>query len=220
MARNFIAANEDHIEVGDVASIDLTGDQVTLSGWMKVDALNGEQKLFSKWADAGGRFQYLLSINSADKPICAINTGSSKIATGSTTTPTGAWLHIAGTYDGSDIRVYLNGVQDGSIAQTGNMPDTTAPLTIGAGSGGSGSEEPFDGSLGHYAIWDIPLSADEIKSLANGINPLKIQRDNLVFYAPLNGQSPELDIIAGLDLTLNGTTKAEEPPIPNSIVAP
>jgi len=220
MARNFEESNNDYIEVGDVAALDLTGDEVTLSAWVRLEALDGEQKVFAKWADAGGQFQYLLSINGSDQIIFAINAGGQSIATGATTMIAGTWCHVAGTYDGSNMRVYLIGVEDGSTAKTGNMSNTTAPVRIGAGSGGSGTEEPFDGDIGHCAIWDTPLSASEIKSLSVGINPRNIHRENLLFYSPLNGQDPEYDVVGGLDLTVNGPTKSEEPPIPNSIVAP
>jgi len=221
MARNFEESNDDYIEVGDIAALDLTGDEVTLSAWVRLEALNGEQKILAKWADAGGQFQYLLSINGSDQLIFAINAGSQSIATGSTTMIAGTWCHVAGTYDGSNMRVYLIGVEDGSTSKTGNMPNTTAPVRIGAGSGGAGTEEPFDGDIGHCAIWDVALTAGEIKSLSEGVNPLKMHKNNnLLFYAPLNGQDPEYDIIGGLDLTVNGPVKSEEPPIPNSIVAP
>jgi len=220
MADHFIAANNDYIEIGDVAALDLTGDEVTLSAWIRIEALNGEQKILGKWSDAAADFSYLLSVDVSDKIIMAIFSGSTAIATGTTTLSAGTWLHVAGIYDGSDVRVYLDGVEEDSTAKTGNMPSNTAPVRIGAGSGGVGTEEPFDGDIGHCAIWDATLSASELESLSAGVNPLRIHRDNLLFYVPLNGRDPELDIIGGLDLTVNGPTKTEEPPIPHSIVAP
>ena len=59
-------------------------------------------------------------------------------------------------------------------------------------------------------------------SLAAGLNPKQMLRDNLVFYAPLNGQSPELEIVGRLDLDLVGSPAlVEEPPnIRRAMVAP
>ena len=99
------------------------------------------------------------------------------------------------------------------------MVSNTAPVRIGAGSGGSGGEDPVDGDIGHCAIWGVALTAGEIKSLFSGVSPPKIRGGSLLLYAPLNGIDPEYDIIGGLDLTVNGPTKTDEPPIPNSIVA-
>ena len=220
MSRDFEASSNDFIEVGDVPALDLTGDEVTLSVWMRLASTNGEKKVFAKWADVGSQFQYLLSINASENVIFAVFTGGTDLVTGTTVLTAGQWNHFAGVYDGSNIRVYLNGVEEGSTSASGNMPNTTAPVRIGAGSGGAGTEQPFDGEIGHCAIWDAPLSAGEIASLAVGISPLKIRRASLQFYAPLNGQTPEYDVIGALSLTVNGPGVEEEPPIPNSIVAP
>ncbi len=80
----------------------------------------------------------------------------------------------------------------------------------------------FDGFIGHGALWNVALSDAEIASLANpGVSPLRMRRDSLVAYWPLNGQSPEIDIVGRKDLTLFGApTVAEEPPNSWSIIAP
>lgn len=222
MARNFEESNNDYLDAGNPSALNLTGNEVTLSAWIRIEALNGEQKILAKWSDVGGaKHQYLLSITSLDKAQLAITAGGQSIVIATTTSVAGIWCHVAGTYDGSDMRIYLEGVEENSISKTGNFASTTAPVRIGAGSGGSGTEEPFDGDIGHCAIWNVGLTAGEIKSLASGISPLRIRRDNnLLFYAPLNGQDPEYDVVGGLDITVVGATKSEEPPIPNSIVAP
>jgi len=218
MARLFDASNNDFLDAGNPSTLNLTGDEVTLSAWIRPASFTAEMKFFAKWTV--GQFQYLLSVNTSDVPIFAIFNGGTNIAEGSTTLSTDVWYHIVGTYDGTTVIVYVDGVEDGTNPTTGTMSSTSAPVRIGAGSGGSGTENPFDGDIGHCAIWDVALTADEIESLSVGINPLNIRSENRLFYAPLNGQSPELDVIDGLSLTVNGTTVSEEPPIPNSIKAP
>jgi len=220
MARNFDGSN-DYLDAGNPSALNLSGDEVTLSTWMRLRSTITEGKILAKWSDADGAFQYLLSTDSGDKCQFAIFNGGTKIALGTTTLVVGTWFHIAGTYDGSNVRVYCNGTEEDSTAATGNMSSKNTPVRIGAGSGGSGTENPFDGDIGHAAIWDTPLSGEEVASLAAGISPLKIQKDNnLLFYAPVNGQDPEYDVVGQVDLTVNGSVKSEEPPISNSIVAP
>ena len=220
MARDFESSNNDYLDAGNPSALNLTGDEVTLSAWIKLESVSMEGKIIAKWADSGSRFQYLLSTDGGDKCQFVINDGGQKVAIGTTVLSTGVWHHIAGVYNGTNVLIYCNGTEEDSTAASGNMPSTTAPVRIGAGSGGSGTENPFDGDIGHCAIWGVGLSASEIKSLSVGVNPLKIRSESRLFYAPLNGQSPELDIVGGLSLTVNGSTKVEEPPIPNSIVAP
>lgn len=216
MSRLFDESSNDYIDVGNPSALDLTGDEVTIAAWIRLTSINGEQKFFSKWA-AGGQ-QYLLAVNSADHLFFAVKAGGVKIAEGTTVLAADVWYYAAGVYDGSDAYVYLSGIEDGSIAAAGNMPPTSSPVRIGTGSVGQG---PFDGDIGHCAIWDAALSGVDVASLAAGVSPLKIRKgDSLQFYAPLNGQDPEYDVIGGLDLTVNGSDKSEEPPIPNSVVAP
>jgi len=218
MARNFNASNNDFLDAGNPSSLNLTGDKVTLFARIRLASSSMEGKILAKWADSGSRFQYLLSTDSGDKCLFAINASSQKNIIGTTALAVGTWFDIAGVYDGSEMRVYCNGVEENSTSQTGNMPSTTAPVRIGAGSGGSGTENPLDGDAGHCAIWGTALSANEIQSLAFGINPLQMQKP--ISYWPLNGQNPEADIVGGFNMTVNGTTTVEEPPIPNSIKAP
>jgi len=218
-ARNFDGSN-DYLDAGNPSALNLTGDEVTLSAWIKLESTSTEGKILAKWSDAGGAFQYLLSTDGGDMCQFAIFNSATRIATGTTVLTTGTWFHMAGVYDGSEIRCYLNGVEEGSTATSGNMSSTSAPVRIGAGSGGSGTESPFDGDIGHVAIWDRPLSESEIESLASGISPLRLDQSNLLSYWPLNGHSPETDVVGSFNMTVNGSINSEEPPIPNSIVAP
>ncbi len=221
MARNFDSSNPDYLEIGDVASLDITGDAITLAAWVKLASTSAERKIIAKWSDSGGAFSYLLSVDGSgnNKVLMAIATPGQTISVGTTSMSVGTWHLIVGTYDGTTMRVYLDGVEDDTSPDTGSINSTTAPVRIGVGSGAT-SEGPMDGDIGHCSIWDIDLTAGEVASLAVGISPLKLRRGSLVYYAPINGQSPEADIIGGNTGTVNGTTVVEEPPIPNSIVAP
>lgn len=221
MARHFEKDDNDYLDAGNPSALNLTGDKVTLLARMKLESISGEGKIVSKWADAGDRFQYLLSTDGGDKCLFAINASSQKNIVGTTTLVIGNWYDIAGVYDGSEMRVYCYqsgiGGEENSTSQSGNMPSTTAPFRIGAGSGGLGTENPYDGDISHIAVYGGALSESEIESWANGINVLQLNQDNLIDYWPLNGQNPEPGIVGGNNLTVFGATVTEEPPIPNSI---
>lgn len=222
MARNFNGTSSDYLDAGTPSELNLAGSStLTLSVWVNPDLATGEGKVFAKWADAGGQFQYLLSLAGNHEVIFATTTGGQSVAQSSTQLTVGVWSHIAGVYDGSEteMRLYIDGIEEDTAGQSGGLSIANPPVRFGAGSGGSGTENPFDGDIGHGAIWNGVLSEGEIESLANGINPMQIQLDNLVGYFPLNGVSPETEIIYGNNATVNGTTIMEEPPIPNSIKA-
>lgn len=213
MARNFVAASNDFIDFGNPAVLDLTGDEVTLSLWVRLDSSVSSMKVFAKWSGAG--MSYLLEVLTNGHVLFGVSAGGIDITEGTTDLDDGLWHHIAGTYDGSDIRIYVDGVEENSTAASGNLTSTTEPVYIGSRSNGG---NPFDGDAGHAMIDDRGWSPQEVASLAAGASPLQFPTP--VFYAPLNGQSPEIDVIGGIAGTVTGTTVVEEPPIPHSIVAP
>lgn len=228
MARNFDGI-DDHMEVGDVPALRFqsgAADKMSISVWVKIASKTAEKKVVAKWEDEPDETQrsYLLTIDAGanDTPRFAITNASNTVAIASATTNMviGQWYNIVGTYDGANVRIYVDGVEEGSAALTGAIKSTTASVRIGSGSGGPTPEQPFHGDIGHVPAWGIALSPGEVQTLATDLSPLRINRANLTFYAPINGQSPGLDVIGSLPLTVTGTTVTEEPPIPNSIVCP
>lgn len=163
MALDFVAASEEHVEIGDVAPLNITGSAITVAAWVKIASTTAEKKVIAKWSDSAGAFSYLLGIAGAgnDNAQFVVNTGSNGVAIGTTSLSVGVWHLIVGTYDGVTVRVYLDGVEDGTASLTGNISSNTAPVRIGVGSGAT-SEQPMDGTVDDPRIYDRVLSADEI----------------------------------------------------------
>lgn len=80
--------------------------------------------------------------------------------------PTNTWTHVAGTYDGSALTVWINGVRAGSRAITGATCRNDRPLAVGAKNYPAGSPEAFwDGQLDDVRIYNRALSDAEIRAL-------------------------------------------------------
>jgi len=81
---------------------------------------------------------------------------------GNTVVQLNTWYHIGMTYDGSALRLYVNGVLDGSVPATGNIPSIAGPLRIGGVGGG-----PWDlaGRLDELGLYDRALSAAELQAI-------------------------------------------------------
>ena len=80
--------------------------------------------------------------------------------------PTNTWTHVASTYNGSTLTVWINGVQAGSMAVSGRTCSNNRPLAVGAKNYPAGSPEAFwDGQLDDLRIYRRALSAAEIRGL-------------------------------------------------------
>ncbi len=87
------------------------------------------------------------------------------LITGTTTVGTG-WRHIAVTFSPEGSTLYLDGVAQGSSAGGALGNDPSVPLSIGAwADAGSGF---MNGTLDDVAVWDAPLSPEQIADLAAG----------------------------------------------------
>ncbi len=77
-----------------------------------------------------------------------------------------AWHHIVMTYDGSIIKVYIDGVPDGEgTEKSGDMPVTASDLMIGFGT--PGADHHFNGLIDEVMIFSRALSQVEIEGLYN-----------------------------------------------------
>src|SRR5258706_318946 len=72
-----------------------------------------------------------------------------------------AWTHLAATFDGATVRLYVNGAQVASQAQTTPLATTTEALQIG---GDSYPNEFFAGRIDEVRIYNRALTQAEIQS--------------------------------------------------------
>ena len=94
--------------------------------------------------------------------------------------PTGQWVHLAATYDGSEdgpgMEIYMDGAllasehPDSGVYSA--MHNTTSPLTIGGWRTlESGNETYAPGKIDDVAIWSVELDADAITAIYNSGAP-------------------------------------------------
>jgi beta-lactam-binding protein with PASTA domain len=78
--------------------------------------------------------------------------------------PLNTWTHLASTYDGANMRFYVNGVLVATKAQTGSIAAGNQALRIG---GNASSGEFFRGLIDEVRIYNRALSATEITTDMN-----------------------------------------------------
>lgn len=149
----------DWVTVADAASLDLTTGltieayvfpTVTPTGWRTLVAKEGT-----------GTVPYFLHANTdSNQPVTGLTIGGNEwMLFGTAALPVNTWTHVAATYDGTTQRLFVNGTQVASRAQTGAAAVTTGPLRIG-GNGVYG--EFFQGRIDEVRIYNRALSAAEI----------------------------------------------------------
>ena len=88
---------------------------------------------------------------------------------------------IAGTYDGTNMRVYFNGALETTTAATPltNLFPKISLLSYNAGATGFDS-----GRIAEYAFWSATLGPGDIAALHRGVSPLLIRPSDLIIYVP------------------------------------
>jgi hypothetical protein len=147
------------VTVSDAADLDLSTG-MTLEAWVNPTALSGWRTAILKEKPNGLAYA-LYAHDNAPRPAGYINVGGSDIeASGNAGLPLNTWSHLAATYDGAILRLYVNGVEMGSQAVSGAIVASTLPLQIG---GNAVWGEYFTGLIDEVRVYNRALSMSEIQ---------------------------------------------------------
>ena len=151
----------DLVSIADAPSIDLTSG-MTIEAWINPTALSGWRTVAMK--EMPGGLDYSLYASNGSRPAGYANTTGSTMyvsAAGPSALTTGAWTHLAVTYGGGTLRLYVNGVQVASQTGSGTIRTSTAALTIG---GNNVWSEWFAGLIDEVRIYNRALTQAEIQA--------------------------------------------------------
>ena len=157
-ALNFNGTNAS-VTVPDSNSLDLSTG-MTLEAWVNPNQLGGTWRTAILKQTTSG-MAYSLYAHDGSRPLGQVGILGEQNATGSAQVPLNAWTHLATTYDGATLRLYVNGTQVGSKPQTGSVPASTGPLRIG---GNSIWSEWFRGLIDEVRVYSRALTAGEIQA--------------------------------------------------------
>lgn len=82
----------------------------------------------------------------------------------------GSWTHIAVTYDGSAVRIYLDGVLDATAVAPRTIPDVVNNLFVG-GVGDGSAPMTFPGAIDELLLTSSVLTPGQINQLLMGFRP-------------------------------------------------
>lgn len=208
MARTWDNTTSNYITGG---SAPVTAVPISMACWAKCTTSTDVNYLMA--VDEATDDQFSLLVNATNNVQAATRVaGTESLASSSTTFTDATWFHAAAVFAAAnDRRAFLNGGGKGTNASN-RTPTGINGMHIGVRDMGS-IAVPMNGQIAHCAIWASTLSDAQVAVLATGVHPMLVDPANLVFYAPLWGNSsPELDIIGGVTLTITGTlAKADGP---------
>jgi hypothetical protein len=117
-------------EVHDNASLDVSVG-MTMECWVYINDITTGGRLISKWGAAQPNRSYQMFMNNA-LVRSLIGDGTTQAATQTTTSlSVGNWYHIAVTYNQTNLKTYLNGVEDDSQNVTFTIYDSNEPVYLG-----------------------------------------------------------------------------------------
>lgn len=160
-----LASSSSRLQVPDNDSLDITGP-ITIATWIRPTTM-ATQYVVSKNVKAGTD-GFELSLSATGKVFVRFNEDSSGDALrldSSSKYPTNGstWMHVVATYDGSTIKLYINGQLEGSKNASFQIAANDLPLSIGSGDGGY---RGMKGAVDDVRIYSRALSAAEVAALA------------------------------------------------------
>ena len=201
----------------DLGTLDIPGDKMTISAWVNADTfshLGGrDARIVSKatGTSAAAHYWMLSTIKSGSSTVLRYRlktNASTKTLIASTALTTNTWIHVAAVYDGSQMRLYQDGVEVGSTGNTGTI-DQNAAVSAWIGQNPDGNR-PFDGLIDDVQIHSRALSAAEIAALASGGGSGNV--------APTVDAGVDQTIVLPADATLDGTVSDDGEPNPPGAV--
>ncbi|MBN1359244.1 MAG: LamG domain-containing protein [Sedimentisphaerales bacterium] len=149
-----------YVDCGNGESLDIT-EAITLSAWVNTaDANNGEHNPFVTKGDQA----YAIKHNLNDQIETFIYDGGWHTATYAIDPSfNGGWHHVASTYDGLNLRLYVDGVLRATTEYTGSIASATYNVNLGRNA--QNTDRFYEGLIDEVRIYDGALSAAEVVQL-------------------------------------------------------
>lgn len=157
----------DRVDVGTAPAVSITGTNITLEAWIYPTAWRTSSFEGTIINKEGPNVGYMLRAGANGTLSFALGNGSTipEVLSSAGALTLNTWQHVAGTYDGANMRIYVNGTQANVQAQTISLANSTNPLRIGDWSATGG--RAFPGRIDEVRIWNVTRSQAEIQSGMN-----------------------------------------------------
>ncbi len=157
---------------------------IILEAWLYPTAHAPIKIAIAKFGDIPNNDSYTMQISNGRPDMHIRSGGSWHHIQSSTVLPLNQWSHVAGTFDGNEIKVYVNGVLTGTLAFSGPIDVSSAIFRIGGWAGGHN----FSGRIDEVRVWNTARTQAEIQNTMN--SQILSPPSSLVAYYKLNQGYP------------------------------
>lgn len=159
-----------------IGDLDVGGTQLTVEALYKRGANGNIQNIISKHLDPSN-VNYLLRANNFQ-----ITTSSGfKVVTSPIPVVNNVWYHIAATYDGASIKLFINGCLVADSAHTGTIVTNDLISAIGTRAASPGTDH-FRGSIDELRVWNVVRTQPQILQNMNNLPNPTTQTGLLAYY--------------------------------------
>jgi chitodextrinase len=132
---------------------------ITVSAWIKLDAhKNWNRVVNHEWVNNG----WLLFTDASGTAIFGVGQSGVQYNATKAGLTVGSWYHLVGVYDGSNVRIYVNGQEGTPRAKNGVTLDGSGNVDIGGAHG-----DRFKGAIDDVRIYNRAFTASEVVTLYN-----------------------------------------------------
>jgi serine/threonine protein kinase/Flp pilus assembly protein TadD len=161
--------NGDYVDCGNNWIFDFT-DKITVAAWIKFKAFDKEWQAIVTKGESAWRLSTVKSERKFHFAVTDWNVSENWVD-GNISTPTGEWHHVCGTYDGANIRLYVDGVEDSNSPVPYSGIITTNSYNVNIGENTQANGRYWSGLIDDVRIYNYSLSEVEVKEIYAGHGP-------------------------------------------------
>jgi hypothetical protein len=123
---------DDYVNIAEPSNNSLDANTISVSAWVKLSSIGQQMSFLNKQGSTTDR-SYIIYMEADNKPRMAasVNGTGFTAAIATTSLTTGQWYHITGTYDGANVKIFVNGKLENAVAMSGNIFNSAGGVQIG-----------------------------------------------------------------------------------------
>ena len=160
------------------------GEELTLESWVRPEGeLSQDPTIYKEASEGFPSYALGIGFNTAGRPEGQLGTEGKahQDVASDDSLEAGVWSHLALTYDGANLRLYVNGVLKKSQVVETPSSASPGPLTIGCGALGA---QHFKGRIDEVRIYNRALNLGEVQ--ADQATPIQTPAANPIAAYGLN----------------------------------